>query len=64
MNYMNSYYGYGYGNMYNNGYYGYNPYYYGYVPPVSGDNTSVTVTSTSTEIQAYTPLIFQVYISK
>jgi hypothetical protein len=64
MNYMNSYYGYGYGNMYNNGYYGYNPYYYGYVPPVSGENTSVTVTTTSTEIQAYTPLIFQVFVEK
>ena len=63
MNYMNSYYGYGYGNMYNNGYYGYNPYYYGYMPPVSED-TSVTVTSTSTEIQAYTPLIFQVFVEK
>ena len=63
MNYMNSYYGYGYGNMYNNGYYGYNPYYYGYVPPVSED-TSVTVTSTSTEIQAFTPLLFQVFVEK
>jgi FKBP-type peptidyl-prolyl cis-trans isomerase len=63
MNYMNSYYGYGYGNMYNNGYYGYNPYYYGYVPPVSED-TSVTVTTTSTEIQAFTPLLFQVFVEK
>lgn len=63
MNYMNSYYGYGYGNMYNNGYYGYNPYYYGYVPTVSED-TSVTVTTTSTEIQAFTPLLFQVFVEK
>lgn len=65
MNYMNSYYGYGYGNMYNNGYYGYNPYYYGYdYGYSSGEDTSVTVTTTSTEIQAFTPLIFQVFIEK
>lgn len=61
MNYMNNYYGYGYGNMYNSGYYGYNPYYYGYVPTVSESDTT-TVTTTSTEIPAYTPLLFQVYV--
>ncbi len=65
MNYMNGYYGYGYGNMYNNGYYGYNPYYYGYnYGYTSGEDTSVTVTTTSTEIQAFTPLIFQVFVEK
>ena len=64
MNYMNSYYGYGYGNMYNNGYYGYNPYYYGYTYDYSSEDTSVTVTTTSTEIQAYTPLLFQVFVEK
>ena len=51
--------------MYNNGYYGYNPYYYGYdYGYSSGEDTSVTVTTTSTEIQAFTPLIFQVFIEK
>ena len=65
MNYMNSYYGYGYGNMYNNGYYGDNPYYYGYNYNYnSGADTSVTVTTTSTEIQAFTPLIFQIFVEK
>ena len=64
MNYMNSYYGYGYGNMYNNGYYGYNPYYYGYNYNTSTEDTSTTVITTSTEIQAYTPLIFQVFVEK
>ena len=64
MNYMNSYYGYGYGNMYNNGYYGYNPYYYGYDYTYNSEDTSVTVTSTSTEIQAFTPLLFQVFVEK
>ncbi len=63
MNYMNSYYGYGYGNMYNSGYYGYNPYYYGYnYAPSTGE--SVTVTTTSTEIQPFTPLIFQLFVEK
>lgn len=62
MNYMNSYYGYGYGNMYNSGYYGYNPYYYGYT--YETDNSTTTVTTTSTEIQSYTPLIFQVFVTK
>ncbi|MBR2429347.1 MAG: hypothetical protein IKB15_05140 [Alistipes sp.] len=62
MNYMNNYYGYGYGGMYNNGYYGYgyNPYYYGYAG--SMEDTSVTVTTTSSEIPAYTPLLFQVFV--
>lgn len=64
MNYMNSYYGYGYGSMYNNGYYGYDPYYYGYNYNYSSEDTSVTVVTTSTEIQAYTPLIFQVFVEK
>ena len=64
MNYMNNYYGNSYGGMYNNGYYGYNPYYYGYTYNNTSTDTSVTVTTTSTEIQAYTPLIFQVFISK
>lgn len=65
MNYMNSYYGYGYGNMYNSGYYGYNPYYYGYGYNMGNmEDTSVTVTTTSTEIQAFTPLIFQVFVEK
>lgn len=62
MNYMNSYYGYGYGNMYNSGYYGYNPYYYGYT--YDTNNSTTTVTTTSTEIQSYTPLIFQVFVEE
>lgn len=65
MNYMNNYYGNAYGGMYNNGYYGYNPYYYGYgynqLPP-TGNVT--TTTTTSTEIPAYSPLLFQVFIEK
>jgi hypothetical protein len=62
MNYMNNYYGsyYGYGNMYNQGYYGYNPYYYGYTPQV----TTTTVTTTSAEIPAFSPLLFQVFVEK
>ena len=65
MNYMNNYYGYGYGGMYNNGYYGYNPYYYGYnygydTYPSTG--TVTTTTTTSTEIPAYSPLLFQVFV--
>ena len=63
MNYMNSYYGYGYGNMYNNGYYGYTPYYYGYNYPTYED-TSVTITTTSTEIPAFTPLLFEVFVEE
>ena len=63
MNYMNNYYGYGYGNMYNNSYYGYDPYYYGYNYNLTEDD--VTTTSiTSTEIPAYSPLLFQVFIEK
>ena len=57
---MNNYYGSGYGNMYNQGYYGYNPYYYGYTPQV----TTTTVTTTSTEIPAFSPLLFQVFVEK
>ena len=65
MNYMNNYYGYGYGNMYNQGYYGYNPYYYGYnYPMVDSGSETTTTTTTSTEIPAYSPLIFQVFIEK
>lgn len=64
MNYMNSYYGYGYGNMYNQGYYGYNPYYYGYgYDSSTGSNdTSTTITTTSTEIPAFSPLLFQIFV--
>ena len=65
MNYMNNYYGYGYNGMYNNGYYGYNPYYYGYYnPPVDSETTTTTTTTTLTEIPSYTPLLFQIYIEK
>jgi hypothetical protein len=60
MNYMNNYYGSGYGGMYNSGYYGYNPYYYGYTSTTSEE--SQTVVTTSTEIGAYTPLLFQVFV--
>ena len=63
MNYMNNYYGYGYGNMYNTGYYGYNPYYYGYDYNYDySEDTTVTITTTSTEIPSYSPMIFQVFI--
>lgn len=65
MNYMNNYYGYGYGGMYNQGYYGYNPYYYGY--SYYGDTSSgetTTVTTTSTEIPAYSPLLFQIFVEE
>ena len=61
MNTMNNIYGYGYGGMYNNSYYGYNPYYYGYGYTSSG-STSTTVTTTSTEIPAYSPLLFQIFV--
>lgn len=63
MNYMNNYYGYGYGNMYNNSYYGYNPYYYGYNYSLT-ENDVTTTSTTSTEIPAYSPLLFQVFIEK
>lgn len=66
-NYMNSYYGnYYYGGYYNNYY---DDYYYGYYDDYyysngsSSDNT-VTTTTVSTEIQSYTPLIFQFYIEE
>lgn len=63
MNYMNNYYGYGYGGMYNQGYYGYNPYYYGYNYPTSGgEDTSTTITTTSTEVPAFSPLLFQIFV--
>lgn len=64
MNYMNNYYGYGYGSMYNSGYYGYNPYYYGYSMPTTGTGTTTTTTTISTEIPAYAPLLFQVFVEK
>lgn len=65
MNYLNSYYGYGYGSMYNNGYYGYaNPYYYGFPGTYDDGSESTTVTYTSSEVPAYTPLLFQIFISK
>jgi hypothetical protein len=61
MNTMNNIYGYGYGGMYNSGYYGYNPYYYGY-NYIPSNNTQTTVTTTSTEIPAYSPLLFQIFV--
>ncbi len=65
MNYMNNYYGYGYGGMYNNGYYGYNPYYYGYnYYGGSSSSDTQTITTTSTEIPAYSPLLFQIFVEK
>ncbi len=62
-NYMNSYYG----NSYYGGYYGnyYNNYYYGYYDNYYYDSSNLTTTTTttvSTEIQSYTPLLFQIYI--
>lgn len=62
-NYMNSYYG----NSYYGGYYGnyYDYYNYGYYDSYYYDNSNVTTTTTttiSTEIQSYTPLLFQIYI--
>ena len=60
MNTMNNYYGYGYGNMYNYGYYGYDPYYYGY--GYTSNDTTQTITTTSTEIPAYSPMIFQIFV--
>ena len=63
MNYMNNYYGNGYGGMYNNGYYG--GYYgdYGFNQYPSAGNVTTT-TTTSTEIPAYSPLLFQVFVEK
>jgi hypothetical protein len=57
-------YGYGYGGMYNSGYYGYSPYYYGYDYTNSSQGTTTTVTTTSSEIQSYAPLLFQIFIEK
>ena len=62
MNYMNNYYGNGYGGMYNGGYYGYTPYYYGY--PASSTEEEESVVITSSEVGAYTPLLFQVFVAK
>lgn len=64
-NYMNSYYG----NSYYGGYYGnyYDYYNYGYYNNFYYDNSNVTTTTTttiSTEIQSYTPLLFQIYIEE
>ncbi|MBO5716709.1 MAG: hypothetical protein J6R50_01135 [Alistipes sp.] len=61
MSTMNNYYGNGYGNMYNYGYYGYNPYYYGYGYTQSG-SSSTTITTTSSEIPAYSPMLFQIFV--
>ncbi len=62
MQYMNNYYGYGYGNMYNSGYYGFNPYYYG--ANLGSNEETETVVTTSTEVGAYAPLLFQVFVAK
>ncbi len=64
-NMMNSYYG----NSYYGGYYGgyYDYYNYGYYNNYNMYNTnyeSTTTTTISTEIQAYTPLLFQIYIEE
>lgn len=64
-NYMNSYYG----NSYYGGYYGnyYDYYNYGYYNNYYYDNSNITTTTTttiSTEIQSYTPLLFQLYIEE
>ncbi len=64
-NYMNSYYG----NSYYGGYYGnyYDYYNYGYYGNTYYDNSNITTTTTttiSTEIQSYTPLLFQLYIEE
>ncbi len=65
-NYMNSYYG----NAYNGGYYNnyYNYYNYGYYNNYYYNNNvnyeSTTTTTISTEIQSYTPLLFQIYIEE
>lgn len=65
MNY-NNYYGSGYGNMYYNNYYGgYNNPYYNYNLNFNLTEDDITTTSTtSTEIPAYSPLLFQVFIEK
>lgn len=72
LNYANSYYGSSYGGYYG-GYYGYggygngyyDPYYgYGYNYDYGNSNTgsTETVTSVSTEIPPFTPLLFQIYV--
>lgn len=66
-NYMNSYYG----NNYYGGYYGnyYDYYNYGYYGNYYYDNNysqqeTVTTITISTEVQSYTPLLFQIYIEE
>ena len=72
-NYYNSYYGNSYYNNYYNGYYGYgndyyNNYYYdsyyydSYYNNSYYTDTTTTTTTITSEIQAYTPLLWQVYI--
>lgn len=66
-NYMNSYYGNSYyGGYYNNYYNYYNyGYYNNYYYDSYYDSSSTTTTTTiSTEIQSYTPLLFQIYIEE
>lgn len=62
LNSMNSYYG----GMYNYGYYNnYYPYYgYPYYGYDGGSTETTTTTTVSTEIQSYTPLLFQIYIEE
>ena len=58
-NYYNSYYG-GYYNPYYSGYY--DSYYNGYYGSSGSGSTTVTTSTTSTEIPSFTPLIFEFYI--
>ncbi len=69
LNYANAYYGSSYGSYYNpyySGYMGglYNPYYNGYAGDLgTGDSDESTATTTIiTEIQPFTPLVFQIYV--
>lgn len=62
-NYYNSYYGNSYYGGYYNGYYGnYMGGYYGNYYPTTNDGATTTTTTVTTEIQAFTPLLFQLYI--
>lgn len=62
-NYYNSYYGNSYYGGYYNGYYGnYMGGYYGNYAGSTDATTTTTTTTVITEIQAFTPLLFQVYI--
>lgn len=69
LNYANSYYGSSYGGYYGD-YYGgymggyYNPYYSGYMPDYgdTGSDSTVTTSSTYTEVLPFTPLLFQIYV--